>query len=111
MPFDCTLAKLNPDRTKVPINCGGVILAVAAMCASTSRTVQSVHSDGAAHWASVSPCRSAASAFRSAWMMPQRSVLTIGCPSPTTQYFSIDPLCLLDECTKCGYLRGNGYLR
>ena len=81
MPFDCTLAKLNPDMTKLPMNCGGVILAVAVICASTSRTVQPVHSDGAAHWGSVSACRSAANAFRSAWMMPQTSVLTTGCPS------------------------------
>src|SRR5450755_3003432 len=107
MPFDCMLAKLNPDMTKLPTNCGGVILAVAAICASTSRTLQLVHNDGAAHCGSVSAWRSAANALRSAWMMPQTSVLTTGCPSPQCR---LPRQAWLDECTRRGSLLGTNIL-
>ena len=67
--FPCRALKRNPDPANLPKNVGGVIFAVAVMCASTSRTVQSAHRDLVDHCASDSGSMSASSAWRSAWMM------------------------------------------
>jgi hypothetical protein len=77
MSFDCMLLRLNPDVIILPKNCGGLIFAVAVMWASTSRTVQSVHSDAVAHCSSVSASRSAANALRSEWIVGHTSDFAI----------------------------------
>ena len=56
---------MKPEVAIFPKNFGGVISAVAMMCATASRTVQPVHSDGVSHAASSRLPRSSASAPRS----------------------------------------------
>src|SRR5437016_4237031 len=78
MSLLCMRLMLNPEEIILTKNWGGLILAVAVMWASTSRTDQSLHSDGLAHCSSLSPARSAARASRSPWIVPHMSALAIG---------------------------------
>src|SRR5260221_13543204 len=70
----CNLVRLNPDPASLTKNAGGLIFAVAVMCASTSRTVQSVDNDDVDHWASSSDRKSDARFLRSAWITGQISI-------------------------------------
>ena len=74
-PFSWTLSKLNPEPISWPKNAGGVSLAAEVMWASTSRTVQSPHSEGRAQSPVSSPLRSAARALRSACTTGQISMI------------------------------------
>ena len=58
--------KLKPVPINLPKKRGGVISAVAIMCATTSRTVQPVHSDGLSQSASGSLSSASTSPARSA---------------------------------------------
>ena len=73
-PFSCSLSKLNPEAIRPAKNAGGVSVPAEVMWASTSRTVQSPHSEGVAQSSSPSARRSAARALRSAWTAGQISV-------------------------------------
>src|ERR1700748_3447267 len=73
-PFSWTLSKLNPEPIILPMNTGGVSLAAEVMWASTSRTVQSLHSEGLAHSSVPRFRRSSARALRSAWTVGQMSI-------------------------------------
>jgi hypothetical protein len=75
MSLLCMPVKLNPDASSLPKNAGGVVLAVAVMWATTSRTVHSPHSEGAAHCWSLSAARSEARALRSLWTVGQISIV------------------------------------
>ena len=74
-PFSWTLSKLNPEPIIRPKNAGGVSLAAEVMWASTSRTVQPLHSEGVAQSSLLRPRRSAARAVRSACTVGQISVV------------------------------------
>src|SRR5258708_574815 len=74
MSLPWSLVRLKPDPASLTKNEGGLIFAVAVICASTSCTLQSVHSDRLDHCASFSPRRSADRALRSAWISGQISI-------------------------------------
>ena len=74
MPFSWTLSKLNPEPIILPKNAGGVSFAAEVMWASTSRTVQSPHSEGLAQSSSLRPRRSPARALRSVCTVGQISM-------------------------------------
>src|SRR5215469_11894971 len=73
-PFSWTLSKLNPEPISLATNPAGGILAVEVMWASTSRTVHSLHSEGAAQSSALRSCRSAARARRSVCTTGQMSM-------------------------------------
>src|ERR1700750_969115 len=73
-PFSWTLSKLNPEPISLATNPAGGSLAVEVMWASTSRTAQSLHSEGAAQSSALRSCRSAASARRSVCTTGQMSM-------------------------------------
>src|SRR5580700_10071297 len=81
MSFACNRVRLNPDTASRGKNVAGVILAVAVMWATTSRTVQSWLSVFVDHWSSPSPPRSAARARRSEWTVGQMSVFAMALSS------------------------------
>src|SRR3954454_12394044 len=74
MSLDWSLVKLKPLASSFPKKLAGPILAVAVMCASTSRTDQPVHNDGVSQLASGNASRSAARASRSALIVGQMLV-------------------------------------
>ena len=65
MSLVCMREKLKPLPMILAKNAGGVIMALAVMWATTSRTDQPPHSDGLSHCSGVRVERSSASAARS----------------------------------------------
>src|SRR5260370_17354580 len=51
MSLPCNLVRLNPDPASLTKKAGGLIFAVAVICASTPRTVHSAHHARVDHWA------------------------------------------------------------
>src|SRR5579862_6125597 len=89
MSLRCMLVMLKPDAISFGKNAPPLILAVAVMCATTSRTVHSVHSVGAAHCSSLRPANSVASALRSAWIVGHVSLDAIVPNLPVFRLFRL----------------------
>ncbi|MCH8626222.1 hypothetical protein MM440_00045 [Arsenicicoccus piscis] len=77
MSWRAIFSKWKPCRASEPKNRTGVMAAVDAMWARTSRTVQPSQSDGVSHCSSVSWARSSARAARSAAIVDHIGVLSV----------------------------------
>jgi uncharacterized protein (DUF2236 family) len=83
MPLATNFSKLKPLPRKPWKNFGGVIAAVAAMWATTSRTLHPAHSEGVSQASAAgSVFRSRTRAWRSGRTRSQISILTIGDSPP-----------------------------